>query len=69
MEKISEELRQMERTLSMVLNSREEERKPGYWTRVAKTFNKVFIICYLIVTAVFLITIFSMWSDAADDAH
>ncbi|KAM6899196.1 5-hydroxytryptamine receptor 3A-like [Lycodopsis pacificus] len=36
LEKLSDELREMEKTLSLLLNNRKEEEKPGYWTRVAK---------------------------------
>ncbi|KAM6899194.1 5-hydroxytryptamine receptor 3B-like [Lycodopsis pacificus] len=50
-EKISDELSEAVKTLTLLLNSRKEEMKPGnearYWTRVAKTINKVFFIVYI----------------------
>ncbi|XP_078136078.1 5-hydroxytryptamine receptor 3A-like [Sander vitreus] len=39
LEKLSDELREMEKTLSLHLNNRKEEEKPGYWTKVAKKLN------------------------------
>ncbi|KAM9336930.1 5-hydroxytryptamine receptor 3A-like [Symphorus nematophorus] len=49
LQKLSDELREMEKTLSLLLSSRKEEEKPGYWTRVAKRVNKVFFIFYVTV--------------------
>ncbi|XP_038592497.1 5-hydroxytryptamine receptor 3A-like [Micropterus salmoides] len=43
-EKLSDDLREMMKILIVLLNSRKEEGKPGYWTRVAKRINKVFFI-------------------------
>ncbi|GLD74017.1 5-hydroxytryptamine receptor 3A-like protein, partial [Lates japonicus] len=40
LEKVSGELREMEKTLTLLLDSRKEEVKPGYWTRVAKRVNR-----------------------------
>ncbi|XP_041819280.1 5-hydroxytryptamine receptor 3A-like [Chelmon rostratus] len=51
LEKVTCELRKMEKTLSLVLDSRTEGRKPGYWTRVAKTINKFFFIFYVAVAS------------------
>ncbi|KAE8284014.1 5-hydroxytryptamine receptor 3A [Larimichthys crocea] len=53
-EKLSDELMEALKTLTVVLNNRKEEQKPGYWTRIAKTINKVFFICYVIATTAFL---------------
>uniref|UniRef100_UPI0014481CA3 5-hydroxytryptamine receptor 3A-like n=1 Tax=Epinephelus lanceolatus TaxID=310571 RepID=UPI0014481CA3 len=36
LEKLSDELKEMEKTLSQLLSNRKEEEKPGYWTGVAK---------------------------------
>ncbi|XP_037611750.1 5-hydroxytryptamine receptor 3A-like [Sebastes umbrosus] len=62
LEKVSDELREVEKTLILLLSSR----KPGYWTRVAKTINKVFFISYVTVAVLFLTVIFSIWIHADD---
>lgn len=64
LEKVSEELRDMEKTLSLLLSNRKEEDKPGYWTRVAKRVNKVFFIFYVILVGLFLTVIFLKWDNA-----
>ncbi|XP_026171884.1 5-hydroxytryptamine receptor 3A-like [Mastacembelus armatus] len=64
LEKLSEGLREMEKTLSLLLNSRKDENKPGYWTRVAKTLNRVFFILYVNVVSLFLVFIFLNWHMA-----
>ncbi|XP_059211508.1 5-hydroxytryptamine receptor 3A-like [Centropristis striata] len=43
LEKLSDEMKEV----IQLLNSREEAGKIGYWTRVAKTINKVFFISYV----------------------
>ncbi len=63
LEKLSDELREMEKTLSQLLSNRKEEEKPGYWTRVARRVNRVFFIVYVSVVSLFLIFIFSEWSS------
>ncbi|KAF1373666.1 hypothetical protein PFLUV_G00241320 [Perca fluviatilis] len=67
LEKVSDELREVEKTLLLLLNSRKEDGKPGYWTRVAKTINKVFFIFYVTVTSLFLVVIFLIWNYAPDE--
>ncbi|XP_018521246.1 5-hydroxytryptamine receptor 3C isoform X2 [Lates calcarifer] len=67
LEKDSDELRQMEKTQTLISSnssttSRNEEEKPGYWTRMAKKINKVFFIFYVTVVSVFLFSVFSMWN-------
>ncbi|XP_059179974.1 5-hydroxytryptamine receptor 3A-like [Centropristis striata] len=59
LEKVSDELKEV----IQLLNSREEAGKLGYWTRVAKTINKVFFISYVTVAIVFLVVIFSLWNS------
>ncbi|KAF3853809.1 hypothetical protein F7725_014497 [Dissostichus mawsoni] len=49
LEKLSDELREMQKTLSLLLSNTKEVAKPGYWTKVAKKVNKVFFIFYLTV--------------------
>ncbi|XP_076616557.1 5-hydroxytryptamine receptor 3A-like [Chaetodon auriga] len=64
LEKISDELRGVEKTLSLLLSCRKEEKKPGYWTRVAKKVNRVFFIFYVAVVILFLTIIFLKWTSA-----
>ncbi|XP_031171418.2 5-hydroxytryptamine receptor 3A-like [Sander lucioperca] len=64
LEKLSDELREMEKTLSLLLNNRKEEEKPGYWTKVAKKVNRIFFIFYVIVITLFLIIIFLQWNNS-----
>ncbi|XP_059181173.1 5-hydroxytryptamine receptor 3A-like [Centropristis striata] len=64
LEKLSDELREMEKTLSLFLINRREEEKPGYWTRVAKKVNRAFFFFYITVVSLFLIIIFLKWNNA-----
>lgn len=66
LEKLTKELRAIDRTLSMVLDGREDETKPRYWTRVARRLNKAFFVFYLTVVTLFLIFITLKWMDALD---
>ncbi|XP_042364142.1 5-hydroxytryptamine receptor 3A-like [Plectropomus leopardus] len=66
--KLSDEPNEAMKTLTLVLNSRREDRRPGYWTRMARKINKVFFIFYVIATIVFLLFMFVMWSTAEDDS-
>ncbi|XP_033466937.1 5-hydroxytryptamine receptor 3C-like isoform X2 [Epinephelus lanceolatus] len=63
LKKVSDELTAVQKTLTLLLNSRKEEGKLGYWTRVTKTINKVFFIFYITSASVFLIIIFSIWAN------
>nr|XP_046234247.1 5-hydroxytryptamine receptor 3A-like [Scatophagus argus] len=62
-EKLSDELREVAKTLAQVLDSRKEEGKPGYWTRMTKTINKVFFIFYVIASSLFLLCMFVSWNN------
>ncbi|XP_070708499.1 5-hydroxytryptamine receptor 3A-like [Pempheris klunzingeri] len=64
LEKLSDELREMEKTLSLLLGNMKEKEKPAYWTRVAKRVNRVFFIFYVTVVFLFLVFIFIKWNDA-----
>lgn len=64
LEKVSDELKQMEKTLSLLLSNKMEEVRPGYWSRVAKRVNRVFLIFYITMVGVFLSLIFLKWSSA-----
>ncbi|XP_078019595.1 5-hydroxytryptamine receptor 3A-like [Epinephelus lanceolatus] len=61
-EKPSDELVEAMKTLSLILSSRKEGKKTGYWTRMTKTINKVFFIFYITAASVFLVYMFIMWS-------
>ncbi|XP_070783700.1 5-hydroxytryptamine receptor 3A-like [Enoplosus armatus] len=64
LEKLSDELREMEKTLTLLLSNRKEEEKPGYWTRVANRVNRVFFIFYITVVSLFLTFVFLEWNNA-----
>ena len=61
-EKLSEELREVVETLSLLLNCRKEETKPGYWTRVSNKINKAFFVFYVIAVTLFLIYMLVCWN-------
>ncbi|XP_049916750.1 5-hydroxytryptamine receptor 3A-like [Epinephelus moara] len=61
-EKLSDELVDAMKTLSLLLSSRMKGKKWGYWTRMTKTINKVFFIFYITAASVFLVYMFIMWS-------
>ncbi|XP_024913818.1 5-hydroxytryptamine receptor 3A-like [Cynoglossus semilaevis] len=59
--KVSDELKEMERTLGLLLSTRTDH-KPGYWSRLAKKVNKVFFITYVIIIIIFLSVLFLNWN-------
>ncbi|XP_072230087.1 5-hydroxytryptamine receptor 3A-like [Leuresthes tenuis] len=63
LERLSDELRKMEKTLSLILKTQKEEEKLGYWTRVAKRVNKYFLIFYVTVSILFLLVIYLQWNN------
>ncbi|XP_033955038.1 5-hydroxytryptamine receptor 3A-like [Pseudochaenichthys georgianus] len=44
-----------------------EGRKPDYWTRVAKKLDIIFFYVYVTVSALFLVVLFSVWTNAEDE--
>lgn len=64
LEKVSDELREVEKTLSLVLNSRKEERREK---EMVKRANTVFYYFFVTVASLFLVVIFLMWNNAADE--
>ncbi|KAM8729101.1 5-hydroxytryptamine receptor 3C-like [Acanthopagrus schlegelii] len=64
--KLSDELREVVKALTLLLNSKREGGKPGYWTRVTKTINKVFFIFYVIAAGVFLLCMSLSWNNTLD---
>ncbi|KAM8836391.1 5-hydroxytryptamine receptor 3A-like [Spinachia spinachia] len=63
LETLSVELREMEKTLCLLLNNGKEEEKPGYWTGVAKKVNKYFFVFYVTMLSLFLTMLFFRWTD------
>ncbi|KAK9530149.1 hypothetical protein VZT92_011672 [Zoarces viviparus] len=63
LEKISGELKEIEKTLTQVLHCTKEEGKPGYWTRVAKKVNIVFFFFYVTAASVLLSVLFILWNE------
>nr|XP_046233212.1 5-hydroxytryptamine receptor 3A-like [Scatophagus argus] len=62
-EKVSDELREVVKTLTLLLSSKTEEGKPGYWTRITKTIDRVFLVFYVIAATLFLIYMYSCWTE------
>ncbi|XP_034087501.1 5-hydroxytryptamine receptor 3A-like isoform X2 [Gymnodraco acuticeps] len=50
-----------------LLLSRKEGSKPDYWTRVAKKLDIIFFFVYVTVSALFLVVLFSVWTNAEDE--
>ncbi|XP_076616555.1 5-hydroxytryptamine receptor 3A-like [Chaetodon auriga] len=63
-EKHPDDLRDVVKMLTLILNSKKEEAKPGYWTKMAKTINKCFFIFYITAASVFLLCMILSWSYA-----
>ena len=60
----SEKLREMVKPPSLLLNSKKEEAKPaGYWRRVSKRINTIFLIFYVITASVFLVYMAVCWNE------
>ncbi|XP_047233671.1 5-hydroxytryptamine receptor 3A-like isoform X2 [Girardinichthys multiradiatus] len=63
LERLSDELRAMEKLLTLFLKSKKEDKTSGYWTRVAKRVDKFFFLFYVILVLLLLILIFSEWKS------
>ncbi|XP_074521255.1 5-hydroxytryptamine receptor 3A-like [Halichoeres trimaculatus] len=61
LQNLSDELREVLKTVVLLLSSRKEEEDPGYWTRKTKTLNRIYFIVYLLAASVFLGSVFSVW--------
>lgn len=59
--KLSKELKEVEKTLSLFLRKRKQQERPGYWTRLAKRLNKVFFIFYVTGVTLFLVVMYLKW--------
>ncbi|XP_068162287.1 5-hydroxytryptamine receptor 3A-like [Antennarius striatus] len=64
MEGLSEELKEIEKTLSVVIKETKDDYIPGYWTQVAERVDRAFLLLYLSIIIVFLIIMFIQWNDA-----
>ncbi|XP_074550815.1 5-hydroxytryptamine receptor 3A-like isoform X2 [Halichoeres trimaculatus] len=60
-ENLSDELREVLKTVVLLLSSRKEEKEPGYWTTKTKTLNRIYFIVYFLAASVFLVSVFSVW--------
>ncbi|XP_023287059.1 5-hydroxytryptamine receptor 3A-like [Seriola lalandi dorsalis] len=61
-DKLSDDVREVVRTLNLILHNRKKEGKPaGYWARKTKTINKIFFIFYATACTLFLVCMFSNW--------
>ncbi|XP_069576051.1 5-hydroxytryptamine receptor 3A-like [Brachyistius frenatus] len=63
--KLSDELKEVVKTMTVLLNRRQEEVKSDYWTRKTKTINKVYLIFYITAAGLFLIYMFFTWTHAS----
>lgn len=64
LEKLSDELRELEKTLSRLLSSTREEKPGGYWAKLAKKVNRIFFIFYVTTVVVFLAVVYAKWNEA-----
>ncbi|XP_029977999.1 5-hydroxytryptamine receptor 3A-like [Sphaeramia orbicularis] len=62
LEQVSTELKEMEKTLSVIFTRNGGERKPGYWTQKAKIINRIFFMFYVTSVIMFIICLFSFWN-------
>lgn len=69
LERISDELRAMEKMLTLLFKSNKDEERSSYWNRVATRVDKAFFFFYILVVILFLVFIFLEWqSDSIDTA-
>ncbi|XP_061913202.1 5-hydroxytryptamine receptor 3A-like [Entelurus aequoreus] len=61
LEKLSDELKAMERTLRLLHGGQKEEL--GYWSRLARRVNRIFFILYVTLVIVFLTLLFFAWTS------
>ncbi|XP_014328392.1 5-hydroxytryptamine receptor 3A-like [Xiphophorus maculatus] len=67
LERLSDELRAMEKMLTLLFKSNKDEETSGYWNRVATRVDKAFFVFYVLVVILFLVFIFLEWqSDSID---
>nr|XP_061787660.1 5-hydroxytryptamine receptor 3A-like [Nerophis lumbriciformis] len=61
LEKLSDELKAMERTLRLLHGGQKEEL--GYWSRLARRINRIFFILYVTLVILFLTLLFIAWTS------
>ncbi|XP_015237479.1 PREDICTED: 5-hydroxytryptamine receptor 3A-like [Cyprinodon variegatus] len=62
LERLSDELRAMEKSLTQLFKSKKEEQICDYWTKLALKVDKTFFFIYVIVVILFLVLIFLEWN-------
>ncbi|XP_029978008.1 5-hydroxytryptamine receptor 3A-like [Sphaeramia orbicularis] len=62
LDQVSTELKEMEKTLSVIFTRNDDKRKPGYWTQKAKIINRIFFMFYVTSVIMFIICLFSFWN-------
>lgn len=62
LKQVLNELEENGKTMNL-LGSKRKDVKSGYWTRIAKKINKMFLIFYITMLIVFLGTMFSLWNS------
>ncbi|XP_067344457.1 5-hydroxytryptamine receptor 3A-like [Channa argus] len=61
-EKLPDELTAVLKSLILILNNKQEEGEPGYWTKKAKTINKVFFVFYVTAATIFMLFMYFKWN-------
>ncbi|XP_013862420.1 5-hydroxytryptamine receptor 3A [Austrofundulus limnaeus] len=67
LERLSEELRAMEKTMTQLFKDKKEE-KSGYWSRVATKVDRVFLIFYIALIVAFLAVMFFEWNGTEEES-
>lgn len=67
LERLSDELRAMEKMLTLLFKSNKDEETSGYWNRVATRVDKAFFVFYVLVVILFLVFIFLEWQSDSND--
>ncbi|XP_032429582.1 5-hydroxytryptamine receptor 3A-like [Xiphophorus hellerii] len=67
LERLSDELRAMQKMLTLLFKSNKDEETSGYWNRVATRVDKAFFFFYVLVVILFLVFIFLEWQRDSID--
>ncbi|KAM7381262.1 hypothetical protein PAMA_012214 [Pampus argenteus] len=62
-EKLPDDLREVVKTLAQLIDSRKDEVRPGYWTKMTKKINRVYFVFYITASSLFLVFIFGNWNN------
>ncbi|XP_053719846.1 5-hydroxytryptamine receptor 3A-like [Synchiropus splendidus] len=60
-ERLSGDIKELTQALTQLINSKTEADKPGYWSRMTVTINRVFCVFYVTAVSVFLVFMFIQW--------